>query len=264
MDARTHWKGEKVGMGKTFVHCDLSGAVFRDVNLCGARFEDVNLGDATIRNANLGGLQIVDANIVGLTIFGIPVDTLIEAELERRNPGRVRLRLTDPHDPEEVRAVMEHLDEVRRQFCEALRAADVHSLVTRPTAEKWSALEHVRHLVFAEDLYLNRWILRNTEPWNRLGLLPAFLARDPNYADVGSQPTNDLEAVLVAWEEINAHVRAFVADVASAELRRDTSDIDFGQGTVGGVLQGMARHDLHHIRSAEALIERNDGTPDHP
>jgi hypothetical protein len=36
---------------------------------------------------------------------------------------------------------------------------------------------------------------------------------------------------------------------------RDTSDVDFGQGTVGGVLQGMAWHDLHHSRRAEALIE---------
>jgi len=253
-----------MGVHDEFAHCDLSGAVFRDVNLYGARFEDVNLGDASIRNANLGGLQIVDANIVGLTIFGIPVDILIEAELDRRNPERVRLRLTDPHDPEKVHAVIEHLDQVRGHFSEVLRAADVHSLVTRPSTDKWSALEHVRHLVFAEDLYLNRWILRNTEPWNRLRLLPAFLAGDPNYADVGSQPTDDLEAVLVAWEEINARVRAFVADVTTAELRRDTSDIDFGQGTVGGVLQGMARHDLHHIRSAEARIERNDGTSDHP
>lgn len=163
--------------------------------------------------------------------------------------------MTDPHEPEDVRAVIERLDEVRGRFCEALRAADAVSLVTRPSAGKWSALEHVRHLVFAEDLYLNRWILRNNEPWNRLGLLPAFLAGDSDYADVGSQPPDDLEAVLAAWEDINARVRAFVAGLTPEDLRRDTSDIDFGQGTVGGVLQGMARHDLHHIRRAETLIE---------
>jgi hypothetical protein len=162
--------------------------------------------------------------------------------------------MADPHDPEEVRAVMARLDELRGRFCEALRAAEVASLVARPSADKWSALEHVRHLVFAEDLYLNRWILRNDQPWNTLGLLPAFLARNPNYADVGSQLTEELGAILAAWESINAEVRAFVAHATAPDLCRDTSDIDFGQGTVGGVLHGMARHDLHHIRAAEALI----------
>jgi len=242
-------------MGKAFEHRDLSGAVFRDVNLYRALFEDVNLGEATIRNANLGDVSIVDANIKGLTIFGVRVDQLIEAELDRRDPERVRLRMTDPHDPEDVRAVIKRLDEVRGHFSGVLRAADADSLITRPATAKWSALENVRHLVFAEDLYLNRWILRNDEPWNRLGLLPAFLAGDPNYTDVGSQPTDDLEAVLAAWEDINARVRTFVAGLTPEELHRDTSDVDFGQGTVGGVLQGMARHDLHHIRRAEALIE---------
>jgi hypothetical protein len=94
------------------------------------------------------------------------------------------------------------------------------------------------------------------EPWCKLGLLPAFLAGHPSYADVGSQPSDDLVAILTAWEALNARIRAFVVGLTPEDLRRDTSDIDFGPGTAGGVLQGMAQHDLHHIRSAEALIER--------
>jgi uncharacterized damage-inducible protein DinB len=244
-------------MGQIFENRDMAGTVFRNVNLHKAVFDDVNLGEATIRNANLENVSIVDANIRGLTLFGIRVDRLIEAELDRRDPDRVRLRMADPHDPQSVRAVMDHLDEVRSRFFDALKAADAETLVARPSAGKWSAIEQVRHLLFAEDLYLNRWILRNDEPWNQLGLLPAFLAGDPNYADVGSQATSDLEAILAAWQEIHARTRAFVADLTPEKLRRDTSDVDFGQGTVGHVLQGMARHDLHHIRKAEALIARS-------
>jgi len=238
-------------MGELFEHRDLSGAVFRDVNLHKALFERVNLGEATIRKSYLGDVSI-DGYIERLTVNGMRVDELIEAELDRRDPERVRLRMADPHDPQHVRAVMERLDEVRARFCEALRATDADSLVTRPSAGKWSALENVRHLVFAEDLYLNRWILRNDQPWCKLGLLPAFLAGNPSYADVGS---DDVETVLAAWEALNARVRAFVAGLTPEDLCRDTSDVDFGQGTVGGVLQGMAQHDLHHIQSAEALIE---------
>ena len=36
------------------------------------------------------------------------------------------------------------------------------------------------------------------------------------------------------FEYINARVREWVAGLTAEELRRDTSDIDFGQGTVGG------------------------------
>ena len=244
-------------MDEIFKNRDLARAVFRNVNLHKAVFDDVNLGEATIRNANLKDVSIADANIEGLTILGIRVDRFIEAELDRRDPERVKLRIVNPHDPESVRAVMNRLDDVRSQFFDALRATDIEALTARPSAGKWSALEHVRHLVFAEDLYLNRWILRNEEPWNKLGLLPAFLASDPNYADVGSQATDDLEAILAAWQEIHRCTQAFVADLTPEKLRRDTGDVDFGQGTVGHVLQGMAGHDLHHIRKAEGSISRS-------
>ena len=112
----------------------------------------------------------------------------------------------------------------------------------------------MRHLLFAEDLYLNRWILRNDKPWNRMGLLPAFLAKDAAYADVGSQPRDDLEAILAAWDEVHVGTQAFLTDVTAEDLQRSTRDVDFGQGTVGQVLQGMALHDLHHIRQTEAII----------
>lgn len=241
-------------MGEVFEHRDLSGAVFHDVNLHRAVFDGVNLGEATIRDANLRNVTITGANIEGLTIYGIRVDRLIEAEFDRRDPERVSLRMADPHDPRSVRGVMDRLDEVRRQFYAALRAADPDVLVARPSAGKWSAIEQVRHLLFAEDLYFNRWILRNDRPWNPLGLLPAFLGNEATYATVGVQATHDLEAVWAEWDALHVHTRAFVASVTAEQLRRSTSDVDFGQGTVGGVLQGMAQHDLHHIRQAEALI----------
>lgn len=41
--------------------------------------------------------------------------------------------------------------------------------------------------------------------------------------------------------------------ITANELHRDTSQVDFGQGIVGGILQGLAQHDLHHIRQAQAI-----------
>ena len=241
-------------MGKTFENQDLGGAVFRRVNLHHAEFNDVNLEKASIRNVNLANASIDDANIMGMTIFGFRIDELIEAELDRHDPERAQLRMDDPYDPTSVRRVMERLETIRNGFRATLRSAPPDHLCRRPAEDRWSALEHTRHLVFAEDLYTNRWILRNDEPWTRLGLLPAFLAERVAYTEVGSEPCDDIETVLSAWDAIHARTEAFVQAVTSEALRRDTSDIDFGQRTVGRVLQGMALHDLHHICKAEAAL----------
>jgi uncharacterized damage-inducible protein DinB len=252
-------------MGQTFEHCDMAGSVFRDVNLGGATFEDVNLAGMTIYNANLAGVTIrnanlenfciEEANIDGLTVFGFRIDELIEAELDRRDPERARLRMRDLYDPEAVREVMARLEDLRAAFRQRLRARDVDLLVARPNADEWSALENVRHMLFAEDLYLNRFILQNDKPWNRLGLLPDFLISREGYEGVGSESSDDLEAVLAAWDAVRTDTQAFLVDLTPEKLRSPARNLD-GElvKTVGQILQGLARHDLEHIRQAEATL----------
>jgi hypothetical protein len=243
-------------MSETFENRNMAGVIFHNVNLQGAMFQDVNLAEARICNANLMNFTIEDANIHGLTVDGFRVDQLIEAELDRRDPERGRLRMTDCFDPECVRAVLSHLGEVRAGFTAFLRGTEPAWLTTRPDPEHWSVVEHLRHLIFAEDLYLNRWLLQNNEPWCKLGLRPEFLADNPSYAEVGSQPSDDIEVLLAAWEAIHARMVHFVAAVPAEELHRDTSKLDFGQGTVGKVLQTLSLHDLDHIRQAEAVVAK--------
>jgi hypothetical protein len=241
-------------MNERFENRDMAGTLFHNVNLHKATFDDVNMEGVRIYNANLKDMTIDDANIAGLTISGMRVDQLIEAELDRRDPERTRLRMSNIFDPREVRRVLAHLDELRAEFYAHLRATSQDVLNTHPGPDRWSALEHVRHLVFAEDMYLNRWLLRNDQPWSKLGFLPPFLEGNPAFAEVGTEPTEDLETVLVAWDAIHAGMQAFVAEITPEILERDTSDVDFGQRSVGGVLQGMAKHDLAHIRMAEAAL----------
>ena len=96
---------------------------------------------------------------------------------------------------------MQRLEQVRGEFREMLWSTTSVALVTRFSADRWSPVETVRHLVFAEDLYLNRWILRNDAAWNELGLLPGFLVGNHEYSDAGSQLCNDLEAVPAARDD---------------------------------------------------------------
>ncbi len=237
-----------------FEYQDMAESEFISVNLYKARFDDINMAETTINNANLQDVTITDANIRGLTIFGFRVDELIEVELDRRDPQRVKLRMEDVHNLHDVRKVMGALNSLRTAFVQHLRLQSTEVLNNHPGPDRWSALEHVRHLVFAEDLYLNRWILRNSRPWVKLGFLPPFLYDNPAYADVGTEPTQDLEHVLDVWQKLHAVLLAWLAKAEAEDLHADTSQIAFGQQTVGDVLQTLSQHDLQHTRMAEAAI----------
>ncbi len=238
--------------GATFHRVNLGQVTFNDVNLAQAVFENVNLEGAHISNANLRDLRIDDAYIGGMTIFGMRVDELIEAEKDRRDPERARLRMSDRYDPQVVKAVLARLAEVRQAFRERLRATPPEVLNTSPGPNRWTALEHVRHLVFAEDLFLNRRILQNDAPLHALGLLPDFSAGDPAFSGVGSDACRDLETILTAWDESHAAMLAYLADLTPEKLH--TVNHEERPRTVADILQVMAHHDLEHIRWVERVL----------
>ena len=81
--------------GSRFERVDLSGASFHDVDLSGSRFRGIALHRAVISGSELSDVEIT-GEILNLTINGVDVAPLVEAELDRRDPDRVRMRPTDP------------------------------------------------------------------------------------------------------------------------------------------------------------------------
>ncbi|HRK48372.1 MAG TPA: pentapeptide repeat-containing protein, partial [Nocardioides sp.] len=83
----------------TFHHEDLKGSEFTQVTLRGSRFVESDLSGVVIRGSEVSGLEI-DAPwlIYGepLTINGVDVVAYVEAELDRRFPGRAQRQATDP------------------------------------------------------------------------------------------------------------------------------------------------------------------------
>ncbi|MCL4504848.1 MAG: DinB family protein [Chloroflexi bacterium] len=250
-------------MNEHFVHADMGGAEFRDVNLGGAVFDNVNLAGASfnninfagakIRDANLQNMAIEDANLTGFTVMGVNIEPLIEAELDRREPERARVRI-DIFNPTEVKALISWLDAVRAAFRAVLRASSPSQLRRRPAENEWNALEVVRHMLFAEDVYINRFILNNARPLNKAGMLPEHLRSRSEYQDVGSEAVDDLETILAAWDAVHADTLAYVAQLDAVKLRRQTTDMEGRHGTPGAVLQLLARHDIRHIRQAERAL----------
>lgn len=90
--------------GSELVNIDLSGVRLRNVDLSGAK-----VMEATLVNARFSGL------IDGLVINDVEVGPLIEAELDRRYPERLKLRPHDAAGTREAWAVVEGLWSASKQ-----------------------------------------------------------------------------------------------------------------------------------------------------
>src|SRR5687767_5273263 len=94
--------------GAHFEWVDLTGAHFELVYLRGARFERVDLTGATFRNALLEDVDIT-GEVGSLRVNGIDVVHLVEAELDRLHPERLKLRPVDAAGFREAWPVVERL-----------------------------------------------------------------------------------------------------------------------------------------------------------
>lgn len=161
--------------GSTFHRVDLTGSTFEEIYLRGARFHDVDLGGAVFREVNLTGVRVrgalvqdveISGEIEGLTVNGVEVAPLVEAELDRRHPERVRLRPTDAEGFREAWTVIEELWAGTIQ-----RARDVEPALLHESVDgEWSFIETLRHLVFATDAWVRRGLLGDPSPWHPLDL----------------------------------------------------------------------------------------------
>ena len=88
-------------MARTFTRSDdLSGAEFRDTSLRGTRFVGADLSGVVMRGVEVGDADI-DAPWLSngptfLRVNGVDVISFVEAEQDRRFPGRAGRRATDP------------------------------------------------------------------------------------------------------------------------------------------------------------------------
>jgi hypothetical protein len=60
-------------------------------------------------------------------------------------------------------------------------------------------------------------------------------------------------------DTVHADMRAFLVDLTPEKLHSPAMNLDGGlKRTVGQILQGLAQHDLEHIRQAEKALARLD------
>src|SRR5690348_10102323 len=78
-----------------FDRVDLSGSQFRACDLTGVRFRGIDMARVVMRGVELADVEI-SGEIQNLTINGVDVGPYVEAELDRRDPERPKMRPTDP------------------------------------------------------------------------------------------------------------------------------------------------------------------------
>jgi hypothetical protein len=206
--------------GSRFERVDLSGASFHDVDLSGSRFRGIALHRAVISGSELSDVEIT-GEILNVTINGVDVAPLVEAELDRRDPDRVRMR---PTDPAGFRAAWDLLESLWTGTVARARELEPDRLHESVDGE-WSFIETLRHLVFATDSWVGRAILGDPSPWHPLGLPWDEMPDTPGVPrDREVRPS--LDEVLELRRDRWARVRALLDGLTDESLDRETEPVD--------------------------------------
>lgn len=139
-----------------------------------------------------------------------------------------------PED-ESIDVLLGQLDAVQARVRELVSGRDDAELAWRPSNGDWSVLENVRHLLFAEEAHLGRFVPGGLT-LSTIGLPTTPLAS--KLPQVGSTPPSSMGEVLDAWAAVHARVVAVLPE-------QDTHAVRYRLG----------RH-LNHQRRHTTAIER--------
>ncbi len=151
--------------GKEFERADMTGARFTTVSLTGAAFRACEFKDVVMRGVEIADTTI-DGEIQNLVINGVDVTPLVEAELDRRHPERLKFRPTTPEGFREAWNLNERLWESTVARARRLPPEMLHESVDG----EWSFIQTLRHLAFATESWVGRCILGDPGPWHPLSL----------------------------------------------------------------------------------------------
>ena len=190
-----------------FKHADLSGVTFRDCDLTGLRIIDCIIGDG-----------VISGDFDRLVVNDVDVTDLVQTELDRRQPERVLVRsLRTARDYRDTWAAIERMWAGSHEHLAGLPA----SVVAARVDEEWSAVQTLRHLVFATDAWAARAILARQPPYHPAGL-PASGYPDDLAAKIGldSHLEPSLAEVLAVRAERMSLVAGIVAGATEDSLAR--------------------------------------------
>ncbi|TDO46425.1 pentapeptide repeat protein [Kribbella sp. VKM Ac-2527] len=203
---------------------DLQGAEFVDADLRGARFVGSDLSGVVMRGVDVQGVEIDGPSLFEgdsfLRVNGVDVIPFVEAELNRRFPGRA-----DRHarDPDGLRAAWSTLERTWAGTLERVAAMPAGTVDVSVGGE-WSFAQTLRHLVLATDVWLRRAILEIEQPFHPIGQTDAGAEDNGLDMSIFTTATPSYAEVLEVRAGRVAMVRDFLATVTSDELAATRTD----------------------------------------
>ncbi|GAB2699526.1 DinB family protein [Thalassiella azotivora] len=247
-----------------FERDDLSGARFERTSLKGARFVSVDLSDAVVRGSEVAGVEIDSPWLLeggSLLVNGVDVVPLVDAELNRRFPGRADRRAEDPEALRRAWAALEGTWAATLDRVAAMPAGTVGESVDG----EWSFAQTLRHLVMATDTWLGRAVLGLERPYHPIGQPDDSYAAEGNDPSVFSETSPSWEEVLEVRAGRVAMVRDFLAGVTLEELaveRRNPWAPEYPETTLSclhTILEEEWEHHRYAVRDLDAIEVRSAG-----
>ncbi|WP_344355127.1 DinB family protein [Brachybacterium phenoliresistens] len=246
---------------------DLRRAVLMDVDLSGARLIRTSLAGATMRGADVTGAEIDSPWLLEdeggtLLINGVDVVPYLQAELDRRWPGRALRRA---EDPDGLREAWTALETTWRRTIDQAAAMPEGSVDAKVDGE-WSFSQTLRHLVMAIDIWLGRAILHREDALHPIGQPHADYEADGHDMAAFAPGIPAFDDVLAVLAERFAMVRSFLAE-ATAELLDAPRNCPWDPGrevTVRSCLHVILNEGWEHhryaVRDLEALAGARERT----
>ena len=197
----------------------LDHRVFTNRTLRASRFIGCDLAGVVVRGSEVAGMQIDSPRLTeagsSLVVNGVDVVPIVDAELNRRFPGR---ELRNATDPAGLRAAWDALEGT--WTATTARAGALPEGMPDASVEgEWSFAQTLRHLVMATDTWLGKAILQREQPYDPVGV-PSGDGEDTVAYEsaVFSAETPGFDAVLEVRAGRRAMVRAFLAGATPADL----------------------------------------------
>ena len=144
-----------------------------------------------------------------------------------------------------IATYIKQIDEGRARLRKMLRGKDAAVLNRRPPNGTWSIVEHVRHLLFAEQAHLGGYLpdaARGGVEWSPIG---EGGSAGRKLKEVGTNPTKDIDAVFAEWDRIHRPIRSAIKSAKGPEAEKS--------------LWGNHRHLNTHTVIIERLLRKIRG-----
>jgi hypothetical protein len=224
---------------------DFEGATFVRTSFTGATLRYCDVSGVVMRSVDVDGLDIDSHDLFmgSLLVNGVDVVPLVEAELNRRFPGR---ELQKAQTPEGLREGW-----VAVQAAWAATVADTPpELVDAHVPDEWSLAQTLRHLVLATDTWLRGAILGIEQPFHEIGQIftgAAEMGFDTSIFRVDAPAYDEVLEVRAERQQMVTDFLATVTPEVLAEERDDPWGFDW-KPTVGDCVRVILEEEWAHLR----------------